>query len=102
MFSSYGLAQQALVQSEAHTSFLQQDFSPQQDFFAQQDFVQPAAQPPVAAQELRAMEDSATRDINDRLWITFFIIGYFVFRDDDAPESNATNTKSIMNTSLFP
>lgn len=73
MFSSYGLAQQALAQPGAHAFVVQQDFSPQQDFFAQQGLLQPVAQPPVVAQELRAKEDNATRDINDRLWITFFI-----------------------------
>ena len=71
--SYYGLAQQALVQSAAHAFLAQQDFSPQHAFLAQQGLAQPAAQPPVEAQELRAKEDSATRDISDRLWITFFI-----------------------------
>jgi len=65
------------VQPAGQDVFLQQDFSPQQDFFAQQAFVQSEPQPPVEAQELRAMEDNATSDIIDRFWITFFI--FFAF-----------------------
>ena len=65
------------MQSLAHDDFVQQDFSPQHDFLAQQGLLQLLPQPPVAAQELRAMEDNATRDIIDRFWITFFMFIWF-------------------------
>lgn len=61
------LAQQALEQPALQELLAQQAF-------AQQAFAQPAAQPAAEEpQELRANAETATTDIRDRLWITFFI-----------------------------
>lgn len=75
---TYGLAQHAFEQPAEQDFFVgQQDFLLQSvlhEDFAQQDLAQSAEHPPpVVAQELRAKAETATTDINDRFWNTFFI-----------------------------
>lgn len=65
------------MQPTAQVFFLAQQALEQpalQELLAQQAFAQPAAQPAAEEpQELRANAETATTDIRDRLWITFFI-----------------------------
>lgn len=93
------MAQQVLTQLVEQAFFLAQSVLVQleaQAFFAQQVLLQAVAQPLAsAAQELRANAERATRDIMDRLWITFFIRLLWVVGCGAGQNRPTSNIKSI-------
>lgn len=95
----YGFTQHALVQPTAQAFFLAQQglvHPAAQPFFAQQGLLQPAEQPSAfAAQELRAIAETATTDIRDRLWITFFISFLFVVGCEAGLNRQTSTPKSL-------